>query len=111
MPDHTVADTSLLLSIAIKVCGLFLAFVSGVITATWVVANKLNGYDDRLRFVESAQAKCQNETLGEIKQNLERINTKLDDIPGVIDDKLNRTHKRIDDLILHGQDNDDNRKN
>ena len=101
MPGSSIPDTSLWISITAKIVGGFLAFVSGVITATWVVANKLNGYEKRLETVEESQDRCQVETLVEIKASLFRMEDKFDTFPDVMDSKLDRTHKRIDDLMLH----------
>lgn len=101
MPGSSVSDTSLWFSISAKIVGGFLAFVSGVITATWVVANKLNGYEKRLETVEESQDRCQVQTLGEIKASLSRMENKFDAFPEIIDLKLARTQERIDNLMLY----------
>jgi hypothetical protein len=66
--------------LGLKIAGVFLSFVGGIVTATWVVANKLRGYDDRLKSVESAQKTCQGITLVKIDQKLDRIHERIDDI-------------------------------
>jgi hypothetical protein len=66
--------------LGLKIAGVFLSFVGGIVTATWVVANKLRGYDDRLKTIEEAHVKCQNVTLAKIDQKLDRIHERIDDI-------------------------------
>lgn len=78
-------ELGVIAGIILKIGGVFLSFVGGVVTATWVVANKLRGYDDRLTHIESTQAKCQGTVLTQI------------------DKKLDRIHERIDDILLNGR--------
>ena len=85
--------------IGLKIVGVFLSFVGGIVTATWMVAGKVKGMEDRLEKVESTQNRCQVETLGEIKDGINKLNLKIDSIPEQLDNKLGRTHERIDELF------------
>jgi len=85
--------------VGLKIAGVFLSFVGGIVTATWVVAGKVKGMEDRLGKVEATQNRCQIETLGEIKDGIKELNLKIDSIPDQLDKKLGRTHDRIDDLF------------
>jgi hypothetical protein len=78
-------ETSLFFTFGLKVLGWFMSFVAGIVTATWVVASKVKGFDDRLRSVEAAQTNCQNNIIGRI------------------DSKLDRLHERIDDVLLYSK--------
>jgi len=78
-------ETGVVIGLAMKVGSLFLTFISGVVTATWVVAGKIKGFDDRLKSVEKAQTTCQGVTLVKI------------------DGKLDRIHERIDEILLKGK--------
>jgi len=73
-------ETSFITGIVIKIAGGFIAFISGVVTATWVVAGKIKGFDDRLLSVEKAQEKCQGQTLVNIDQKLGTIHRRIDDV-------------------------------
>lgn len=76
--------TSFFLEWGIKIAGFFITFVSGIVTATWIVAGKMRDIDNRLQGVESAQKSCQGGTLVRI------------------DAKLDRIHERIDEILLKG---------
>lgn len=81
MPDpETTKAAGEWLSIGAKIGSLFLSFVGGIITATWVIARKVGGFDDRIKALES-QYRAQSDK---------------------IDKKLDRLHERIDDMILGG---------
>jgi hypothetical protein len=67
-------ETGYLFNLALKLTGFFLTFVGGIVTATWAVASKIKGFDDRLKSVESVHMK--------------------------IDLKLDRIHERIDEILL-----------
>jgi len=82
---QTNGDDSFLLELGIKIAGFFVSFVGGIVTATWVVASKMKGIDDRLKSVEAMQNKCQNNTLARI------------------DDKLDSIHRRIDEILIRGK--------
>lgn len=73
-------------SLATKIAGLFAAFVGGIVTATWAVASKVNGFNSRLIAVEKSH--CEAATR--------------------IDGKLDRLHERIDEILLKGAGKDDN---
>ena len=66
------------LSIFAKIASMVMAFVGGVVAATWAVAHKVSGYDARIAALESAN---------------QNINDK-------IDKKLDRLHERIDEVLL-----------
>ena len=74
------------LSLAAKIAGMFAAFIGGIVTATWAVASKINGFDSRLCAVEKSH--------GEVAKR--------------IDGKLDRLHERIDEILLKGAGKDDN---
>ena len=57
---------------------------------TWVIARKWKGFEDRLQGVENAQKNCQGYTLVRIDQKLDRI------------------HERIDEVLLRQEKNKDN---
>ena len=78
MPIET--ETNLFFSIGVKIACFFLSFVGGIVTATWVVAGKVKGFEDRLVAVETAQLNCQKNTLGNIDKKLDRIHERIDDI-------------------------------
>ena len=62
-----------------KLAGYFFAFVGGIVSATWVIAKKVNGYDARIEALEKGQ----------------------EGIAGKIDGKLDRLHQRIDELLIN----------
>ena len=81
IPDpETTKAASEWLSIGAKIGGLFFAFVSGIITATWAIARKVGGFDDRITALEEQYRKQSDK----------------------IDKKLDRLHERIDDVLLNG---------
>lgn len=76
---------------AMKIGAIFVTFVSGIVTATWLVADRLHGFEKRiaesdaaLKHVADAQTACRTVTLAKI------------------DEKLDRIHERIDDILLTG---------
>jgi len=85
MPIQPSEETNFVIGIVAKVVGFFMTFVGGVVTATWVVAGKVKGFDDRLSSVE-----------GRVKVS-EEFQVK-------VDQKLDRIHDRIDDILLKGKD-------
>lgn len=62
-----------------KVGGYFFAFVGGIVSATWVIAKKVSGYDARIEALEKGQ----------------------EDVASKIDGKLDRLHQRIDELLIN----------
>ena len=96
MPIQPSEDTSYIIEIVAKIVGVFLSFVGGIVTATWVVRGKIQGFDDRLKNVETVQMKCQGHTLVQ-------IDNKLKDIDDKLDNKLDRIHERIDEVLMQKQ--------
>jgi hypothetical protein len=94
-PTPQPEETSIIAEWAWKIAAAFMAFVGGIVAATWAVASKVQGYDDRLKVVETTQVKCQSETL-------KGIADKLDELPEKIEKKMEagfyRVHERIDEL-------------
>lgn len=78
-------ESSYLMAIALKVFGVILSFLTGVVTATWIVASRVKGFNDRLSAVEAIQRECPGKSLVRI------------------DEKLDRLHERIDDILLNGK--------
>lgn len=96
-PTPQPDETSLIAEWAWKMVGVFVAFVGGIVSATWAVASKVRGYDDRLKVVETTQGKCQAETLKGISDKLDSLPDKIDK---KMDEKLIRIHERIDEALL-----------
>ena len=96
-PTPQPDETSIIAEWALKIAGAFLAFVGGIVSTTWAIASKVRGYDDRLKVVETAQARCQSETL-------KGLADKLDDLPDRIEakmgERLDTMNTRIDQIIL-----------
>lgn len=94
-PTPQPEETSLIAELALKVGGIFLSFVGGIVAATWAVASKVRGFEDRLGSVEKTQGKCQSEVLVGLGE-------KLDTLPDRIEEKMearfDRVHERIDEL-------------
>lgn len=90
-------ETSFFLSLGMKIAGLGLSFVAGIVTATWVVATKVKGFDDRLRDIESVQDKCPGKTLAGIDAKIEAIPERIE---AKMDGKFDRVHERIDEILL-----------
>lgn len=88
-------ETNLFLSVGLKIVGWFLSFVAGIVTATWVVASKVKGFDDRLRSVEEAQTNCQSNIIGRIDSKLDRLHERIDDVL-----LYSKTKSEIDDAAL-----------
>lgn len=110
-PTPQPDETSLIAEWAWKIAGVFVAFVGGIVSATWAIAGRVHGFEKslsensvRLDAVEKAQSKCQAETLVKLAD-------KMDELPGKIEEKMearfNRIHERIDEALL-GRRNSDN---
>lgn len=95
-PTPQPDEANILTEWAWKVAGVFIAFVGGIVSATWSVASKVRGYDDRLKVVETNQNKCQSETLASLADKLDAL---PDRIEAKMESRLNRIHDRIDDII------------
>ena len=103
-PTPQPDETNFIAEWAWKIAGVFVAFVGGIVSATWAVATKVRGYDDRLKVVETSQTKCQSETI-------KGISEKLDELPDRIEAKMearfSRIHERIDEALLGKRRSDD----
>lgn len=66
--------------------GWLVTFVTGVVTATWIVSRRVQKFEDRLETLEMEHKECQGKDGA-----LQQIGTKLDA-------KLDRVHERIDDI-------------
>lgn len=76
----TDPDNSFIIELAWKIAGAFVTFVGGIVTATWVVSGKIRGFDDRLKSVENTQSTCPGKTLVKIDEKLDRIHERIDEI-------------------------------
>jgi len=87
----------------VKIGAAFFTFVGGVVSGTIIVLRRVDGFNYRISAIESAQRKCQGETLHNISQQIEVI-------PDKIEEKMNsnfaRVHARIDEILLRGEGND-----
>lgn len=77
---ETVKGTGEWIGIAGKLVGYFFTFVSGIVAATAVIVRKVSGYDARIEALENSHK----------------------ELTGKIDNKLDRLHQRMDDLLLTG---------
>ena len=76
-------EIGFLAELGIKIAGFFLSFVGGIVAATWVVANKLNGYDKKFTTTDL------------------RIKA-TEEFQDKVDAKLDRLHERIDEVLIQG---------
>jgi hypothetical protein len=81
-----------------KLIAMLFAFVSGVVTATWIVAKKFQTFDARLAYVENDHQRCQGSggALDRMEQKLDALTQNLEDS---IDRKFERVHSRIDEVL------------
>lgn len=93
-------ETGRILTWTVKVVSLGISFLGGVVTATWIVATKVKGFDDRLQAIESVQTQCPGKTLVGIDEQIDALPGKID---AKIEEKLNRIHERIDEILLRGK--------
>jgi len=94
VPDDS---TEIIIGWVMKIGGVFVAFVGGIISATAAVTLKMKGYDDRIGSIENAQKRCQSEVLSSIVEKLDAL---PDNIGDRMEKKFNRVHDRIDALVL-----------
>jgi len=66
-------DTNAFILFCLKVASYFMTFVGGIVAATWAVAAKFHGYENRLKTVENAQVKCQAGPLTRLDEKLDYI--------------------------------------
>ena len=85
MDPVTVTPSEQALGWAAKIGSMFLAFVAGIVTATWTVASKVKGYDIQIQTLQEELA----------KMAAERTNMQAQ-----INRKLDKLHSRIDDILL-----------
>ena len=95
-PTPQPDEANILTEWAWKIAGAFLAFVGGIVSATWAVASKVKGYDDRLTVVETNQSKCKSETLANLADKLDAL---PDRIEAKMEPRLKHIHDRIDDIV------------
>lgn len=93
-------ETSVLLSWLLKIIGMLLSFIGGVVTATWIVATKVKGFDDRLRVIESIQRDCPGKAMAGLDEQLAKLPDKIEE---KMEKKFERVHERIDEVLLHGK--------
>jgi hypothetical protein len=94
-PTPQPDETSIIAEWAIKIGGAFAAFVGGIVSATWAVANKIKGFSDRLEMVEKTQTRCQVEVLAKIADKLDTLPERIE---AKMDGRFDRIHERIDDM-------------
>ena len=100
-------ETRVLFSWGMKVLGYGGSFISGVVTATWIVATKVKGFetlqrdlDLRLSTVEGFQKHCPGKAMAGIDQQIADL---PDRIEQKMEKKFERVHERIDEILLHGK--------
>ena len=84
-------------SVFLKILAFVGTFLTGVVSTVWIVARKLQGYEDRLTAVELAQTKCQGQTLVKISEKIEAIPQQIEE---KMDKKFDRVHERFDEFLL-----------
>lgn len=92
VPD---AQTNAILAVALKVSALFASFVGGIVAATWAIAKKVQGYDDRMEALNTFQQNCPGQKFD--REAISRLEQKLDYI---IQEGLPAVHARVDDALL-----------
>lgn len=99
MPGQNIPpETSLWVVWAIKACGIFVTFVGGIVSATWIVAAKWKGFDDRISAVEKTQSDCDARSVTDLDDKLVRIHDRIDDLYRLYngsDERGKPKHKRI----------------
>ena len=95
-PTPQPDETSIYAEWGLKIVGAFAAFVGGIVSATWAVASKIKGFDDRLGVVEKTQGKCQSEVLAGLADKLDRLPDRIEE---KMEARFNRIHDRIDDIV------------
>jgi len=100
-------ETRVLLSWGMKILGYGASFIGGVVTATWIVATKVKGYetsqrdlDLRLSTVEGFQKECPGKAMAGIDRQIAAL---PDRIEQKMEKKFERVHERIDEILLHGK--------
>lgn len=84
VPTPTTEEAKFFVELGGKIAGVFIAFVAGIVSATWAIASRVKGYEKRLESIEEIQKTCPGKSLANI------------------DEKLDRLHERIDDILLKG---------
>lgn len=100
-------ETRVLLSWGMRLLGYGASFIGGVVTATWIVATKVKGYESsqrdldlRLKAIEGIQKHCPGKSLAGIDRQIADL---PDRIEQKIEKKFERVHERIDEILLHGK--------
>lgn len=105
MPVQPSEEMNVILGWVLKVFGVVMSFLTGIITTTWIVATKWKNWEDRISGIEKHHDDCQKVTLVAILK-------KLDDIPDRIEEKMekkfDRVHDRIDSYmgVKHGNEHE-----
>jgi len=103
-PASQPDGTEVIIGWVLKIGGVIVTFIGGIVTATATITLKMKGYDDRISHLEVSHTKCE-------KEILKGIVDKLDSLPDNIDDKMEkkfcRVHDRIDTLIMKEKTHDD----
>ena len=88
----------LLAGVVFKLIAVLVAFISGVVTATWIVARKFQAYDTRLVCVESDHQRCQGSG-GSLDRMEQKFDVFAQNLEESIDRKFDRVHSRIDEVL------------
>lgn len=103
--------TEVIIGWVMKIGGVVITFIGGIVTATATITLKMKGYDDRIKSLEVSHTKCEKEILKGIADKLDNIPSKLDVLQDNLDEKMEkkfcRVHDRIDTLILKEKSHDD----
>jgi len=96
--------TEVVIGWVLKVGGVIVTFIGGIVTATATITLKMKGYDDRIQSLEKNQEKCQGVVLKNIADQLDNLPDKIDE---KMERRINRVHDRIDTLVLREKSHDD----
>jgi len=77
-----------------KIGALFTAFVGGI----WAVATKVKGFESRIQQVEVGHTHCKSVILKNLEEKIDNL---PDRVEAKMEEKFNRVHERMDDIILN----------
>jgi len=77
-----------------KIGALFTAFVGGI----WAVATKVKGFESRIQQVEVGHNHCKSVILKNLEEKIDNL---PDRVEAKMEEKFNRVHERMDDIILN----------
>jgi len=77
-----------------KIGALFTAFVGGI----WAVATKVKGFETRIQQVEIGHSHCKSVILKNLEEKIDNL---PDRVEAKMEEKFNRVHERMDDIILN----------